>query len=378
MVGAVLAATLLTTGVTLAQTQPGTARVTRPNPPAANPSGNANTGRPAAGSAAGAPKGNAAAAPKGNVAAAPQPAAPAAPDPRMEIILKNWETSSAKIKSLHGKHIRSRSNSVFGTDARATGKFYFEAPDKGRIDLTGKPPAKGDASSLTTKEGKPYTWIADRDEKWVCDGKQILVINDAEKQYESIPLPEEMRGKNIIESPLPFLFGMKAADAKKRFQMELIGYDPKTRVAQITAIPLQNRDAQNFIRAEIHLDTMTYLPKYVALTDPAGTIVTRYIFQDVKVDDANIITQLGEIFGRGDPFAPSLRGYQKVQPPPVQQVKDTVPANGTGNRVNPAINKVPGGATPPGTNRPGTTGTLPRTTLQTPGAGTSGTRPAPR
>lgn len=348
MVVAFLAGMLAATGITLAQGAAGNAKLGQQRQPA----------------------GNAAPAPK--APAAPQAAQPPAEDPRLNILLNNWEISSAKIKSLHGKHIRSRSNSVFGTDSRATGKFYFEAPDKGRIDLTGKPPAKGDVSSLKTKEGEPYKLTADRDEKWVCDGKQVLMINDAEKQYEAIDLPEEMRGKNIVESPLPFLFGMKAAEMKKRFQMDLIDYNPQTKIAKLTAIPLQGRDAQNFIRAEIQLDTKRYLPTFVALTDPAGTIVTRYIFQEVEVDDNNALNALVGMFGR-DPFAPNLRGYQKVQPPPVQQAGGAVP-NGAGGKVNQTGAKGTPITAPANTNRP-TNGTAPRTTFQPSGTSSNSVRP---
>jgi TIGR03009 family protein len=344
-VAALLSSTTLATGVALAQNQAGNTKLGQRAQPA--PAG---------------PK----------APAAPQAGEAPVEDRRLTILLTNWEQKSASIKSLHGKHVRSRANSVFATDSRATGKFYFEAPDKGRIDLKGTEPAKGAVSSLQTKQGEPYKLTADRDEKWVCDGKQVLVINDADKQFESIEIPKEMQGKNIVESPLPFLFGMKVVEMKKRFQMELISYDAETRIAKLTAIPLQQRDAQNFIRAEILLDTKRYLPTFVALTDPAGTMVTRYIFQDVEIDDNNALNALAGMFGR-DPFVPNLRGYQKVQAP-LQQAGGPAP-NGAGGKVNQAGAK----ASPPVVpNRP-TNGTAPRTTFQTQGTGTSNTtRPAPR
>lgn len=351
-VAALLSSTTLATGVALAQNQ----------------AGNAKLGQRA-------PTANGGAAQAGN-AAAPQAADPPAEDRRLTILLTNWEQKSAAIRSLHGKHHRSRSNSVFGTDSRAVGKFYFEAPDKGRIDLKGTEPEKGAVSFLKMKDGTPYKLTADRDEKWVCDGKQVLVINDAEKQFEAIEIPPEMQGKNIVDSPLPFLFGMKVVEMKKRFQMELIGYDPDTRIAKLTAIPLQARDAQNFIRAEIALDTKRYLPVFVALTDPAGTMVTRYKFEDVEIDDNGALDKLVDWIGGGrDPFAPNLRGYKKVQPPPPVQQAGGVP-NGAGGKVNQT--NATKGAPPITPNRP-TNGSAPRTTFQTPTAGTSNTtRPAPR
>ncbi len=330
-VGAFFAALSLATGITLAQGQPGSARVT-PRP------------------AANAPRTPAATPPAAR--SAPQPAQPRQDDPQLDLLLRQWEISSARIKSLHGKHIRSRSNSVFATDARASGEFYFEAPDKGRIDLVGDSPKKGAVSSKKNKDGEPFTLSADRDEKWICDGIQVLMIDEAEKQYESMPLPEEMRGANIIESPLPFLFGMKVADAKRRFDMDLISYDEKTQRAVIKAIPLQAKDAQNFIRAMIWLDTKRFVPTYVGLTDPAGTITTEYIFQEVNINNAGMIAKVQGIWGR-DPFKPDLKGYKVVQPPPVQQVKGVQPI-GAGARVAPAGGKITPPAFPPGSNtRPG-------------------------
>lgn len=344
--GVFLAALFLATGLALGQSQPGSAKVT-PRP-AGQPA--TNGVRPAAAGAA-APRQPAVGNP-----ATPAVAQPAKPDPRLEYLLRQWEVKSAEIKSLHGKHMRSRSNSVFATDARASGEFYFEAPDKGRIDLVGRAPKKDEASSKKTKEGESFTLTADRDEKWVCDGTQVLMINEAQKEFESIELPKEMRGANIIESPLPFLFGMKVADAKQRFDMELMQYDEKTQRAVIKAIPLQNKDAQNFIRAIIWLDTKRYVPTYVGLTDPAGTITTEYIFQNIEINNDGIRGIIPVVWGR-DPFKPNLKGYKEVQPPdPVQRVGGVQP-NGAANKVKQAggPNQGPANGTPvtiPGGVRP--------------------------
>lgn len=345
--GVFLAVLSLATGIALAQAQPGKAKVT---PRIVAPAG-ADVPRPA-------------------------PAAPAS-DPRLDALLRAWEESSAKIKSLQGEHLRSRSNSVFATDARATGKFYFEAPDKGRIDLKGAPPEKGASSPLKDANGAPYALTADRDEKWVCDGEQVLMINEAEKQYESIPIPKEMQGKNIIESPLPFLFGMKVAEMKKRFQMELIDYNPTNKSAKIMAVPLQARDAQNFIRAEITLDTKNFIPQRVYLTDPAGTIVTRYFFHKVSVKHEGRFDGIREFFDLdGDPFAPNLRGYQKIQPP-VEQLGGPVP-NGAKNKIVPLNGKSTAPVFPPNTGSPRpNNGIVPRSGTQT-GTTTSGQRFSPK
>lgn len=377
--GAFVAASTLAAGVTLAQSQPGSAKVQpRPASAPANTQRQAGTGAAPAANSGRQPAGN----PKGVEVKPVDPQQLEAEQQRqaelrrqLEIILKNWEISSAKIKTLDGKHLRSRSNSVFATDARAEGEFHFEAPDKGRIDLKGMTLKEGSVSPKRSANGQPFALTADRNEKWICDGKQVLMIDEEEKQYETIPLPEEMRGANIIESPLPFLFGMKVAAAKQRFDMELVQYDGKQQRAHIKAVPLQAKDAQNFRRAEIFLDTEKYLPTHVSLVDPAGTITTQYIFVEVHKNNEGIVRKWKDLT-EGDPFKPSLRGYKMIQPP-----ADPVAGQNGKNAILPVKGSAPGPVIPlqksAGSPRPGNGAevVIPRNGTAT-GKTANGVRPA--
>ncbi len=253
---------------------------------------------------------------------APAPLRVEALDPQLESILRDWERESAKIKVLQGEHYRQEFNSVFSVEKRSKGMFYFEAPDKGRFDMRGaeiKPGQK--AQKIDPQTQKPYNLAAGSDQSWICTGQEVLMIDPAAKTFETFPIPPEMQGQNIVQSPLPFLFGMKAADAQRRFKLKFYGQNDDAYF--IDAEPRQQADAQNYKNARIVLDKTTFVPTKVYLLDPAGTLMTEYTFVNTVVNPKqNVVAQLIPFFKDPDPFKPNLRGYKQVLPPVVQPVGD--------------------------------------------------------
>ncbi len=261
----------------------------------------------------------------------------AALDPELEQILKDWERESAKIKVLHGEHQRCEFNKVFGVEKQSKGMFYFEAPDKGRIDMQGIAVKPGTKSKTINPDTKlPYALDSGMDQGWICTGNEVLVLTPSEKQFEAFPIPPNMQGEKIIQSPLPFLFGMKAEEAKRRFQLTLRGQNETSYV--IDAVPRLQMDAQNYSHAMIALDKTNFIPRGVQLIDPAGTQMTKYTFSEIKVNPSRntIVGILGPWFGKdSDPFHPELRGWKKILPPAVEPAGNQIPGKG-GNAPQPA------------------------------------------
>ncbi len=259
-----------------------------------------------------------------NVGAKVEPAKPSRPagedlvvkpiSPALRQILDDWEQHSSQIKSLHGKHTRFVYNHVFEVEKRSEGKWYLETPDKGRIDLVGIPPQKKEVSQKIGKEsGKPYRIEADGAQMWICSGEEIVIVNGDEKTYEVAPLPPQLRGTNIVNGPLPFLFGLKAIDAQKRYELTLLSNGEKS--ARIQVVPRFQTDADNYKVAEIILDKGRYLPIAVKLVDPTGNLETVYKFDILDVNNRSIRLKLPTIFGGdADPFRPDLKkkGYKMV------------------------------------------------------------------
>lgn len=235
-------------------------------------------------------------------------------DPKLWQLLADWSKASSGISKLSGKHQRHIYDNTFGIEKISTGEFWYESPDKGRIDVS---PVKITPQMLQAREqpdaqvrrkgGKPYKLQSDDAERWLCDGKDVYDIDDTAKEARVAPLPPQLRGENIMNSPLPFLFGLPPERAVKRFKMELVkDYRPKYQVVQLKAFPLLRSDAANWSSAEILLDTSTFLPTAVKLIDPPETGESVYKFSDLEVNKNG---WFGRMIGK-NPWDPKLKGYR--------------------------------------------------------------------
>jgi TIGR03009 family protein len=245
----------------------------------------------------------------------------------LDKVLVEWERKSSEIRTLHGKHKRMVYNMVFEVEKVSEGTFFLETPDKGRIDLVGSKLGKSAVSGRKNKAtGKPFTIEEDRSEKWICNGESVIAVNDEEMTYEKVTIPVEERGANIVNSPLPFLFGMKAADMKQRYKMTLMERESPKEVL-IIARPLTSRDLQNYTEAWIILEKERYLPKFVKLFDPSGNLESVYQFLDVKVNERKFFVAP---WADKDPYNPDLKklGYKLVLPK-INENDEILPASGT-------------------------------------------------
>ena len=62
------------------------------------------------------------------------------------------------------------------------------------------------------------------------------------------PLPKELQGKDIVDGPLPFLFGAKAEKLKQRYYLRIITPPDVQGQVWLEAWPRFLADARNFQR----------------------------------------------------------------------------------------------------------------------------------
>jgi hypothetical protein len=178
---------------------------------------------------------------------------------------------------------------VYLAETRARGRFYYEAPDKGRMDFS---PTELPGPPRLGANDRPYALQTDVHQRWICTGELIYVIDDDKKLYDLIKIPAHQQGKNIINGPLPFLFGMKAAQAKARYYLNLGDkHWPQGKVVvdeqgkevrlapqlHIIAAPKLEQDQKEWRRAEVLL-TPEFLPRAIRLINTTGSKETAYIF----------------------------------------------------------------------------------------------------
>ena len=97
------------------------------------------------------------------------------------------------------------------------------------------------------------------------------------------------RPKAIEEGPLPFLFNMKADDARKRYQMMLMTEDLNTYGVSIK--PRLQVDKESFSLAFVKLDKKFLLPVYIRMVSPDGKSQKEFrlgpMFPNKPVNDKN-------------------------------------------------------------------------------------------
>lgn len=259
--------------------------------------------------------------------AAPQPNA-AQQAAQLDQILQDWFNQSKNVKRLEGEHVRIIYDYVFRVASRAKGRFYYEAPDKGRIDLVPDPKGQGkEFPKVNPNNNKKVMLTAqpDKPERWICDGLQVLVIDEELKTAQQYPLPPAARGNNIMDGPLPFLFGMPPAKAKQRYTMKVLQVTAK--VIDLVVYPRWKQDSANYKWARIRIERATMLPMAVQMLDPAGSRETVYTFPRIsKNPNKGLLPKLLPWTDK-DPFKPDLSGYdiQAAQINP-ERVADGKPA----------------------------------------------------
>ena len=178
---------------------------------------------------------------------------PALARQEMERVLVEWERRSKQVTSLDVLFDRiDRSGPAWG-DNFYQGRAMLQSPDlaclqfqKYKLDKDGKP------LFVTNKDGKKVPSLeATPFERIVCTGSEVLQYSWDEKKIFVFPLDKQQRQKALQQGPLPFLFNMKAAEAKKRYSMTLMDQDDKDYL--IAIVPNEQIDKDSFSKAFLWL-----------------------------------------------------------------------------------------------------------------------------
>lgn len=233
-------------------------------------------------------------------------------------VLKFWEFHSSKIERYRSDFERweyDRQN-FHPTEPLtfAKGKVNYAKPDKGLFEVTslrqGRKTAGGKIEYVDQQNAEF--------EKWICDGKTLFEFDHRNKQLIERGLPPEMQGEQIVEGPLPFLFGAKKAQIEARYWVRINPKPPVKGVFWLEAVPKRREDAANFKKVEIVIpDEDKFLPKAIILHHRGGTQTT---FEFVnRENDWNDTFEKLAVWNRAffNPATPL--GWKRVRQPASQQ-----------------------------------------------------------
>ena len=146
-------------------------------------------------------------------------------------------------------------------------------------------------------------------EHWIYDGTSSVEFNYLLKQIIRRPLPPDRKGKQIAEGPLPFMFGAKVEQIKRRFWLRVVTPPDKKGEYWLEAIPRTLQDSQNFSAMTIVISEKDFLPQAMLMLHP-NKARTNYLFNHRETD------WIKNMFAR-NPFVPVLpaRDWKKFDAP---------------------------------------------------------------
>ncbi len=228
-------------------------------------------------------------------------------------LLDHWTAKSADVKKYKCDFVRYDYDTTFcnwrdpNTNRLAaasimTGEIRFAAPDRASyetqqvFDFEAPPKQAGQNASY-----KPRKESTQR-EKWICDGKAIYEFDYQNKKLYETEIPVSMRGKGLINSPLPFLFGASKSDILERFWVRIITPEGAENEYWLEAYPKKIDDARNYqklelvlSRDELFLPIMLhiYAPNY----NPAENKLTSRVFEFKNRKVNSNLDELQSFFG---------------------------------------------------------------------------------
>jgi TIGR03009 family protein len=112
-------------------------------------------------------------------------------------------------------------------------------------------------------------------EKYVCSGTFVYEFAPGAKEIRVHELPRPASGQVVDDNFLSFLFGMKAADAKRRYQLTFVPPPANDKwYYYIEVRPRERQDMQDFTRARLVLMASNNLPRQLWFEQPNGNEVT--------------------------------------------------------------------------------------------------------
>jgi TIGR03009 family protein len=207
----------------------------------------------------------------------------------MDWLLKEWEKQSRLLKSLDVAILRIDDSPAWGDKDYYQGRALFKAPNLAFIDFN---KIEQDAEKQPIKDPKDPTgkkYLTTPFERIICTGAEVWQYRSDVQQVTIFPLGKDEQQKAIEEGPLPFLFNMRADDARKRYQMTLMSRDDKSYGVSIK--PKLQVDKDSFSLAFVNLDKKFLLPIRIVMKSPDGKSTKDFrlgpMTPNAKINDKN-------------------------------------------------------------------------------------------
>jgi TIGR03009 family protein len=176
--------------------------------------------------------------------------------------LLGWEAAMVKVQQLTAQLARIEKDNTFNKSVKYVGKAQYLKTGTGKTALNL-------ARLKMWPDGKTEDEFRDQ---FICTGTYLYQYWPDTKEIRAYELPEKKAGQVADDNFLSFLFGMKAEEAKKRYDLKLAKEDDW--YVYIDVVPRNNADKADFTRARVVLNKGSYLPRQLWFEQPNGSEVT--------------------------------------------------------------------------------------------------------
>jgi TIGR03009 family protein len=190
-----------------------------------------------------------------------QPApAPPPPDPqlqaRLDEVLQRWEQKMRDVQTLSAEVVREKTDVTFKTKEVYVGRAKYMRPNLALLDLH--------------DSRRP-----ERFERFICTGTYLYEYDQPNSVIRVHELPPPKPGQVSDDNFLSFIFGMKADEAKRRYDLSIFyprGTDDPNYI-YIQILPRFANDKADFKKAYLALTKTTFLPRMLIFDEPNGNRV---------------------------------------------------------------------------------------------------------
>jgi TIGR03009 family protein len=207
---------------------------------------------------------------------------------KLDAVLVNWEKAMGGLTSFHAQVNRTGVDKVYGTVATYAGEAKYLKPNRIGLWL------------VNTKKDTDF-------ERILLNGQTAYKWEPTKKEIQIHTLPK-------METLESMLLGIKALDAKKRYDLKLLD-DPTPPPAgqppyyyYIQVLPKDEQDKAEFSRARLVLTASTFLPRQIWFEAANGNETT----WDFPKLATNLKIEAGEF---EQPIPPKGWELRKIPPP---------------------------------------------------------------
>lgn len=177
------------------------------------------------------------------------------PNNHLDALLMQWEAKMKSIQTLKATVKREREDKVFNTRDIFEGEAKYMRPNLALLDLH--------------RKDRPAIF-----EKYICTGTYLYEFNQANREVRFHELPPPKPGQVADDNFLSFIFGMKAEEAKRRYELRLVGEGQDKFYHYIEILPRFPADKADFEKARLVLTQSTMLPRMLTFIEPNGNRIT--------------------------------------------------------------------------------------------------------